>query len=221
METLKGLIKKEFRRLLELPFDELSVAHTTQITTDMYDRLLKANKKEYEKIADDAIEYALAFLEEEELQRYLDNPIKVKEFTEQVLKKANPVTNYYYYKEADRKRLRLAEGMNIAKEYRQRPSFRQIIETNTNLWYTQTKQYAEDIADATVMEVWRRAGITKIAWITEEDERVCSICDYLGHDKHRNIKLYDLDKVPPKPHYNCRCIKLPVRVDKIITPKGE
>ena len=221
MERLKKIISREFKKLAQLPFDELSVAHTTQITSEMYERLLRANKKEYEDIVDDAIMYALVFLDSEQKQRYLDNPIKTTDYVEKVLKQYNPVTDYLYYKEAERKRLRLSEGILTAREYRKRDSFRQIIERNTNLWYTQTKQYAEDMADNTVITVWKRAGITKIAWITEEDDRVCETCDYLGHDKDGHIKLYDIDKVPPKPHYNCRCIKMPVVGDTILTPQGE
>lgn len=181
----------------------------------MYDRLLKANKKQYEDIVEDAILYALLFLSEDEKKQYLDNPIKPKEFVEQQLKAYNPVTDYLYYKEAERKRLRLAEAMLTAKEYKQRKSFRDIIEKNTNLWYTQSRQYAEDMAHNTVIAVWTKAGIKEVAWITEEDERVCSVCNYLGFTKNGAIRTYKIDSIPPKPHYRCRCKLVPVRDGQI------
>lgn len=204
-----------------MPFDELSVRNTTKITTELYETLEKANKEEYEDIVEDAIEYALLFLDDDDRKLYFDNRIEPKEYVEKVLNDYNPVTDYLYYKEADRKRLRLAEGLLTAKEFRKRDTFRDVIHRSMNLWYTQSKQYAEDMADNTVIEVWRIAGITMIAWITEEDERVCSVCDYLGHEKDGSIRLYPIDKVPPKPHYNCRCIKLPVKANKVLTPRGE
>lgn len=204
-----------------MPFDELSVANTTKITVTLYERLIEANREEYEDIVEDAIVYALLFLDDEDRKEYLDNKIEPKKFVEQVLNEYNPVTDYLYYKEADRKRLRLAEGIQTTREFRKRDSFRKIIKTSMNLWYTQSKQYAEDMADRTVIEVWRRAGIEYIAWITEEDERVCTVCDYLGHEKDRSIKIYPIDRVPPKPHYRCRCIKLPVKANKVLTPRGE
>ena len=195
------------------------MSNTTKITTQMYERLTEANRKEYEDIVEDAIEFALLFLDDKELKEYLDNKIEPKKFVEQVLTSYNPVTDYLYYKETDRKRLRLVEGIQTAKEYRQRDSFRKIVERNMNLWYTQSKQYAEDMADKTVIAVWKRAGIDYVAWITEEDERVCETCDYLGHNKDGSIKIYKISMIPPKPHYRCRCLKLPVKDGKILTPK--
>ena len=221
LKRLKKKISREFSKLYEMPFDELSVRNTTKITIELYERLTEANKEEYEDIVEDAIEYALLFLDDKDRKRYFDNKIEPKKFVDKVLKDYNPVTNYLYNKEVDRKRLRLAEGMLTAKEVRERNSFREIVRRSMNLWYTQSKQYAEDMADNTVLAVWERAGITMIAWITEEDAKVCDICDYLGHNKDRSIKLYPINKVPPKPHYNCRCIKLPVKDDKILTPRGE
>lgn len=218
LTRLKKQISREFSKLAILPFDELSVANTTKITVKMYERLIAQNRREYEDIVDDAIEYALLFLSDDDKRTYLENGIEPKRFVEEVLTDYNPVTDYLYYKEADRKRMRLAEGILTAKEFRDRNLLRRIIKTSMDLWYTQSKQYAEDMADRTVIEVWERAGITMIAWITEEDDRVCETCDYLGHEKDRTIKLYPIDRVPPKPHYNCRCIKLPVKADKILTP---
>ena len=221
LTRLKKKISREFSKLYELPFDELSVANTTKITTELYERLTEANREEYEDIVDDAIDYALLFLDDKDRARYEKNKIVPKKYVEKVLKDYNPVTDYLYYKETERKRLRLEEGMLTAREYRKRDSFREIIRRSMNLWYTQSKQYAEDMADNTVIEVWGRAGIKYIAWITEEDAKVCDVCDYLGHEKDRSIKIYPIDRVPPKPHYNCRCIKLPVKGDKILTPQGE
>ena len=39
----------------------------------------------------------------------------------------------------------------------------------------------------------------KIVWETEKDLRVCEVC------RNRDGKVYELKRVPKKPHYNCRC----------------
>lgn len=179
--------------------------------------MIKEDKKEYRKIADDAIEYALAFLEE--LQEtyggtdYFFDKVAVQaqvnpeEMVDKVLKEYNPVTGYVFEREAERKEARMSEGMIASKEANDREMYRELLKTNTNLWFTQTKQYADDIADQTAIEVWKKAGIKKVMWVTARDERVCSKCGPLDG------KIFDIDKVPNKPHYNCRCIKRP-----IITP---
>ena len=188
----------------------------------------KENKKQYKKIADDAIEYALVYLEE--LQEiyggtdfFFDKKEKAKikeELTadkevEKVIKSYNIVTGYLYDREQKRKQARLKEGMMAAKKAEDRDFYKKTIKTNTDLWYTQSKQYAEDIADNTVLDVFKAAGVTKIKWVTMRDEKVCKECGPLDG------KLFDIDKVPPKPHYRCRCLKVPVVIKGINTDKGE
>jgi SPP1 gp7 family putative phage head morphogenesis protein len=43
------------------------------------------------------------------------------------------------------------------------------------------------------------AGIEEVEWVAEDDSRTCKIC------RERNGKVYKIDEIPPKPHYNCRC----------------
>ena len=123
---------------------------------------------------------------------------------DKVLSEYNPVTGYLYGRELKRKQERLVESMITAKKNNDRSFYRDSLRTNANLLYTQSKQYADDVADQTVIEVWKKVGIKKIQWITEKDEKVCSECRPL------DMKIFDIDKVPPKPHYNCRCKKRPI-----------
>lgn len=210
MKKIKETITREFKKLIELAFDEISAITAPIIVRNTYDRIAEENKKEYKKIADDAIEYALTYLEElkEEYggtDLFFEKPdVTADEMVKKVLSEYNPVTGYLYERELQRKQERLAEGMITAKRNNDRSFYRDNLRTNANLLYTQSKQYADDVADQTVIEVWKRVGIKKIQWITERDDRVCSECRPLDG------KIFDIDKVPPKPHYNCRCTKKPI-----------
>ena len=213
---MKREITREFQRLISLAFDEISAITAPKIVTETYDRLLEENKKEYKKICDDAIEYALVFLEELQEQYggtdfffdKVEKEINAEDIVDEYLKAYNPVTGYVYEREVKRKEARTSEGMIAAKKSKDRPFYRKILETSTNLWFTQTKQYADDIADGTVLKVWKTAGVKKVKWVTAKDEKVCGECGPLDE------KIFDIDKVPDKPHYNCRCQKVPIVVQE-------
>lgn len=221
MKQIKKTIAKVYKRLISLSFDEITALTADKIAREVYIIFEKENKKQYKKIADDALEFALWYLEQD---YYIDKKARAKikkEFTpekmvDKVIKEYNPVTGYLYEREAKRKRARLTEGLIAGKKNNNRLFFIQIIERYTNLWYTQSKQYAEDIADNTVLEVWKEVGVTKVKWVTQRDERVCQDCGPLDG------QIFDIDKVPDKPHYRCRCEKIPVTVtEKVLTPKGD
>ena len=198
------------------------------IAEESYVIMEKENKKQFKKIADDAIEYALVYLEElqeiyggtdfffdEKEKEKIKEELTADKEVEKVVKSYNIVTGYLYDREQKRKQARLKEGMMAAKKAEDRDFYKKTIKTNTDLWYTQSKQYAEDIADNTVLDVWKVAGVTKIKWVTMRDEKVCKECGPLDG------KIFDIDKVPPKPHYRCRCLKVPVVIKGINTDKGE
>lgn len=216
LKKIKELIERTYKRLISLAFDEISAITADKIAEETYERFKKLNRKEYKKIVDDAIEYAFAF-EEELREQYLNAgkkvpesldfdkvEIKAEEMVEKVLKEYSPVTGYIYEREADRKQARLEEGMMAGKTNDDREFYRETIKTNTNLWYTQSKQYAEDIADKTVLEVWEQAGVPYVMWVTQRDEKVCKECGPLDG------KIFPIDEVPDKPHYRCRCLKIPI-----------
>ena len=172
------------------------------------------NKKEYKKICDDAIEYALIFLYEwerlyEGTDFFIDRKEILKEINaddivKEVLDEYNPVTGYKYDRETERKKARTAEGMVAGRNSDNRPFYVNILNRSRNLWFTQSKQYAEDIADQTTIKVWKRAGVKKVMWITERDEKVCEDCRPLDG------QIFDIDDAPDKQHYNCRCMKVPL-----------
>lgn len=114
-----------------------------------------------------------------------------------ILHDYNPVTKYIYSKEVDRKRSRYAESV-IAS-----PTKVKEIDRALRLWANMVTQYTIDITDVSYLQAYKDIGYTEVEWVTEEDDRVCEICE------GRNGKVYPIDKVPAKPHIGCRCYFIP------------
>lgn len=186
-----------------MSFDELSAPHITILTTEMMKRLLKDNKKAYIKIAEAASKEAAEDIKE--VSGIAVRPIKTDEkYVDGILAEYNPVTGYLYEAEADRKRARLAEALIAAVIAGLRPEYHKELQKFANLWHTQTKQYGDSIVDATRIETFKKNGIRRVRWETEDDEKVCEEC------KKRDGKIYPIDGIPTKPHYRCRCWVVPV-----------
>jgi len=202
LKALKTRIRREFNHLQTLSFDDLSMTRTKRETEQMFERLLSFNYAEYKKIVKAAKEYATEMLDGETSD--IGNP---DDLIEEVLNCYNPVTKYLYEPESERKRMRLVEEMQTAKEYRDRVSYRTSVTRCANLWYTQSMQYAIDIEDFITLKVLQKAGVKRVEWVSEDDTRTCRICREL------NGNVYPIDDVPPKQHYNCRCRVIPYKED--------
>lgn len=109
-----------------------------------------------------------------------------------------PVTKYVYLHEVDRKRDRTTEAIiastDKAKEFRRGLLY----------WGQMTAQTCLDVTDAAALKAWKDSGVKRVMWNTEQDDRVCGKCE------PRDGKIYPIDKVPPKPHWGCRCWLIPV-----------
>lgn len=118
-----------------------------------------------------------------------------------VLDEYDPVTKYVYSNEWERKRQMFAEGV-IASETVKDKNY----ERNKSMRYLarQATQYTITIADKAQLEAFKVNGVKKVRWDSENDTRVCEEC----HSRHG--KVYAIDKIPPKPHYGCRCHLIPI-----------
>ena len=189
-------------------FDEVNAPRLTSLTQAMIERLLKENKKAFLKIAKEATEEAAEDIK--------GKPILTDEkYVDGVLGEYNPVTGYLYYPEADRKRSRLVEALITAMVINSRADYHKELRKFANLWHTQTLQYGETMVDKTRVNTFKKNGITKIRWITQGDEKVCKEC------RERNGTIYAIDKIPPKPHYRCRCWYEPIVEQKKTGNNGE
>ncbi len=116
----------------------------------------------------------------------------------EILNAYDPVTKYVYINEIERKRARLFESLvastNKSKE----------IDTALRHFSSMMRQYALTVSDKAVLQAYKDNGEQKVKWITTPDDRRCVEC------AKRDGKIYDIDKVPPKPHLGCRCILIPL-----------
>ena len=109
----------------------------------------------------------------------------------------NPVTKYVYANEVGRKRERFLEAL-IATGGK-------VIEVDRalRLWSQMANQYAIEVTDAVTIKAYKDDGVKRVVWVTTPDERRCEVCS------GRDGVIYEIDKIPPKPHWNCRCYVMP------------
>ena len=189
-------IRSSFNRLSVIGFDELNVVNTRKVTQKMYDGFLKDNEAIYLKVARDAYKRATEGGKKAEIDR---------EWLVGVLAGYNLVTGYLYNSEADRKRLRLNEQILTAREYENREMFQGSLRKSANLWWTQTSQYGITVVDEATIKGFKDIGVKRVRWIAADDEKTCPTCGA------RDNKVYHINKIPPKPHYGCRCYIVPVK----------
>lgn len=187
---------KSFARLKQLKFDELNILNAVE---SVYDKAVRVAKKKYLLIARMAFVDAMiaAGKSEKEAEKAADESI-TEDYIIEMLDEYDPVTLYQFEPEIERKKQRLVEAL-IA-------SHKKTEEISKALRYLtlQLSQYADKSELEAALDGYREAGVKRVRWITQEDEKVCKTCS------PRDGKVYDIDKVPPRPHYRCRCELLPV-----------
>lgn len=205
LERLKKKLRREVNRIDVIGLDELNAPRITKETKAMMDRLLKNNEEEYIGMAKDGKAQAKEDLKE---SGYEPEDFTIDEkWLLLVLASYNPITEYLYYPEADRKRLRLAEGLNTARAILSSDTKHNVLRKFANLWFKQTSQYGVDVTDEAYLQSLEKTGVKYVQWLTEKDEKVCSVC------RERDNKVYPIGNIPTKPHYNCRCTLRPMPKD--------
>lgn len=171
-------------------FDELELVYFTH---ELYDKADIAVRKCLLTIA------RIAYIENGSKDNYRGvDYFLIKEW----LSEYNPVTKYSYVNEVDRKRSRFYESL-LASTNKE-----EAINTALRYFSAMASWYAIDVTDKAVLKAYKDDGIEKVVWITTKDEKTCRKCN-----KHDG-KIYSIDKIPPKPHINCRCYFLPV-IEKV------
>lgn len=174
---------RAFDGLKLLKFDELNVLRSVK---RVYEDSIRLAKKRYLQIALDAYRNAKG-------KKKID-----RDWVLDMLEEYDPVTMYLFTPEAERKRDRTAEAILST------PNKDEAVDRALRLWTLQTTHYAEKSVDEATLQAFRDNGVKKVRWVTAEDEKVCEVC------RKRNGKIYPIDKLPPKPHYRCRCTYEPV-----------
>lgn len=197
-------LKRYINRLDVTGFSELNALTIQNETTELIKRLLKDNEEAFKEIAEEAKAEAAEDIENLTGEKALLIATGSK-YIDEVLSRYNEITEYLYYPEADRKRARLSEALIVAVMMQDRMKYHDNLRKFANLWHTQTVQYEITVTDDTRMDMFKKNGIRKVKWNAEHDEKTCKEC------KERDGKIYPIDTVPGKPHYNCRCWLTPVK----------
>lgn len=199
------------RELQALPFDELNASKG-------YKAVSERVKRTYQRLYDDLVEVLIlialwAFenncetvIEKKgnKIKYYVgqkDGFRKTKTFDAEkyvtwYLSSVNYVTQYIFVNEFDRKLARTIEEIISSPK---KSDINKNIEKALKYWNRQAKQAGDNITIESALEGAKSAGITKVVWVTQDDERVCPKCN------EKDGKIFDIDKIMLPLHYNCRC----------------
>lgn len=205
LNNIKKFLAKETLHLDNTGFDEIRSISTKTVTTRLMNRLKAKNKKAFWLCALLAYRDAIKVANEKGWKGKGDDLQEA--WMLGLLDEYNYVTGYLYNPEAERKRLRLSEAINTAITYKDRKLYSENVKRFFRLWWTQTKEYMIYVVDKTETKAWEDLGVEYAMWATAQDEKVCEECGAMDGE------IFPLDEFPEKPHYNCRCRKIPM-------PKG-
>lgn len=117
-----------------------------------------------------------------------------------LLSECDPTTGYVYDNEVLRKKAYLTEALAAAPSISEQ---KKAVRRALSYWTRMTAQYSDDVTGAAVLKAYRDCGVSRVKWLTQNDERVCPSCRRL------HGKIFELDRVPGK-HWGCRCLLLPL-----------
>lgn len=180
-----------FGRLKLAKFDEITLLREVN---DVYAQSETMARQRYWEVAVDAyiMVYLLCGKDNREATERADLTI-TGDWVLDILEMVDPVTMYRFTDEADRKAQRLTEALSVAQNKSAE------VDKALKYWAAQIGQYAITIVDAAMIQAFKDAGVEEVQWHTQGDERVCDVCD------ERNLRIYPIDKIPPKAHWSCRC----------------
>ena len=169
-----------------LPIDELNILGGTR---DLVQEILEETKRLFLRLA------RYVYARDRGLSPQSRAVMKkiTPEWVEDVLLSYDPVTKTVFVHELYRKCERLGEAIlaSGSAETELRPFIKAIVRL--------VRQESITITDEAHKEALRDENVKKVVWLTRQDERRCGFCGML------HGQIFDADKVPHKPHANCRC----------------
>lgn len=181
----KQLIALFYRAKLIVDFDELNVI---QFSKSLYEEIDKIVKEAY---------LALAEATANDIMDDADEEITMIWLLER-LREYDKVTKYVYENEFERKRQKFAEAL-ISSDNKNEE-----IDKALRSMSKMVSQFAIEITDSALIVGYKALGVEKVMWVTERDAKVCDHC------KQLDGKVFSIDDIPPKVHWNCRCYVIPV-----------
>jgi SPP1 gp7 family putative phage head morphogenesis protein len=191
-------VSREFRHNRLAPFDELNVVKTNKHIKKLYDKVYHIVLSEFVDIANSV--YGEIYNETVD-QGFEGERSELDEgWVEEFLADYSPVTKFMFKNELDRKRARLSESI-LASKAEKNLSYKRA----ENLLKRQIKQSAIDLEDSIADEVYKDLGVEQVMWVAEDDYKTCGECNALDG------QIFDVDEVPPKQHWHCRCYTVAVK----------
>lgn len=174
-------------------YDPLLVS---QVLTALYQQLDADFRHELYLLADEQYEEMAGSVGLEELDVGFEDL-----FLEDILSKPDTITHYAYDAELLRKRDRAIEAVNAVSGVQNKQAE---LDKAMRFWAQMAGQYADTVAYEAAIKAYKDAGIKYVKWVTQNDEKVCADCE------SKSGKLYQIGKIPKRPHWRCRCYVIPL-----------
>lgn len=196
IRTMNRKNLKAFDRLRLMKKDEVNLIREVK---SVYRKSAKEARAHYYEIAVEAYIVACiqAHMTNAEATRIVDKKIDL-DWVDEMLEETDFVTLYRFDNEVERKAQRLAEALSATDRWNDE------IDKALRYWTLQVGQYAINAVDRARLQAFKYAGVKRVRWNTEKDERVCNECNALDG------KVFDIDDAPAKMHLRCRCWYSPV-----------
>ena len=170
---------KLFGKVRGMVFDEMNVI---SVSHEIYDTALVETKRE------------MARLSKKVYEKYNESDNFDSEgFVLALMLAYDPTSKYIYQNEVDRKRARFVEGV-LSSDFPMEE-----VKASQRLWIAMNKVFADEVTFQTMIKAYKDSGVKRVRWVTSPDERRCATCGAM------HGKVFHIDKVPSKPHRNCRC----------------
>lgn len=190
-ELLRRRALRSFDRFASvIPADEINVLNGVK---NLYKKIAKDAKRCYNEIVEHYY-----FLFDGKAGFFCDDLV-----TDYLEEGYDPVAKYVFARETERKAARLAEGLiadpNCAEAEIRKAKY---------LWGLQATHFAIRLSDLAQIRAYESRGISYVRWVTNVDGKECRTC------RDRHGKIYPLQALPAKPHYNCRCTIRPAKKEQ-------
>jgi SPP1 gp7 family putative phage head morphogenesis protein len=198
-KAIKAMDRESVEAFGQLKMAKWERVNIIRTVVTVYRTSVKKARRRYYEVAFEAYILAMIMLGEDmkKAQKMADEAITMK-WVDKILDQTDFVTLYRFTSEAERKAYRLAEQLEVSQDRNR------LIDRGLRDWTKQLGQYAIEFTDEAVVQAFKDAGVKRVQWITEEDERTCHACNEL-HGME-----FPINEIPPKPHYGCRCMLKPI-----------
>lgn len=187
---------KAFNQLKLAKWDEL---HVIRKVSETYEQSTRRAVRKYYEIAVEAYIVALyqMKMDKKKATQMADKAIDLS-WVYAMLEEADPVTLYEFFPERERKKQRLIEALTATNNRNAE------IDKALRYWTVQVGQYADNSVYRARLDAFKDAGVKRVKWVTQKDERVCPECEDLDE------QIFQIENVPPPQHIHCRCIVYPI-----------